>query len=373
MTRYRSIDEGAAVTPGTAPFVTVILPCRNEEKFIAGCLDSIISSDFPKDRLEVLVVDGMSEDGTREILAGYTSQYQFIKMVENTKRTTPCAFNLGIKNARGEIIIIMGMHATYASDYITKCVQYLEKYAVDNVGGVMVTVPRDNTLIGKAIAQALSHKFGVGNSMFRSGTKEPVFVDTVFGGCYKKEVFDRIGLFNEKLVKHQDMELNCRLRASGGHILLAPDIVCQYYARTDIKSFLLHNFGNGFSIFSSLEGEQSKTCFRQTSYPAYFCNLPYYFNIPLYIFPGLCLAAVGNFMLIYFSRPLFFLQDKPGQERPETLTGHAPGLCTASHQSRSRIAIWSSKSFGIKTFLVRPHLRRPECSCQVKIRLLSAS
>ena len=173
------------------PLVTVILPCRNEEKFIAGCLDSIISSDYPKDRLEVFVVDGMSEDGTRKILDGYTARHNFIMMLENKRKTTPCAFNLGIKNAHGDIIIIMGMHATYDSDYITKCVKYLQEYDADNVGGVMVTVPRDDTLMGKAIAQALSHKFGVGNSMFRTGAKKPVYVDTVFGGCYKKEVFEK--------------------------------------------------------------------------------------------------------------------------------------------------------------------------------------
>jgi cellulose synthase/poly-beta-1,6-N-acetylglucosamine synthase-like glycosyltransferase len=239
--------------PETLPFVTVVVPCRNEEKFIAGCLDSIISSDYPKDRLEVFVVDGMSEDATREILAGYTSRYEYIKMLENTKRITPCAFNLGIKNARGDIIVIMGMHASYAGDYISKSVRYLEEYGVDNVGGVWATVPRDNTLIGKAIAQALSHRFGVGNSVFRTGAREPVLVDTVFGGCYRKAIFEKIGLFNEKLVRHQDMELNCRLRAAGGRILLAPDIVCQYYARTDIKSFLKHNFSNGQSIFSALK------------------------------------------------------------------------------------------------------------------------
>jgi glycosyltransferase involved in cell wall biosynthesis len=291
--------------PDILPLVTVILPCRNEEKFIAGCLDSITSSDYPKDRLEVLVVDGMSEDGTREILAGYTSRYQFIKMVENANRTTPYAFNLGIKNALGEIIIIMGMHATYASDYITKCVQYLEQYAVDNVGGVMVTVPRDNTLTGKAIAQALSHKFGVGNSMFRSGTKEPVFVDTVFGGCYKKEVFDRIGLFNEKLVKHQDMELNCRLRASGGHILLAPDIVCQYYARTDIKSFLLHNFGNGFSIFSSLKESKVRPVSVRHLIPLIFVT-SLITSISLSIFSPVFVWLLSAISCLYLSAALYF-------------------------------------------------------------------
>ncbi len=239
--------------PDLYPFVSIILPCRNEEKFIAGCLDSIISSDYPRERLEALVVDGMSEDGTRDILARYTERYKFIRTLENKKKITPCAFNIGIENSRGDIIIIMGVHAVYSEDYISKCVKYLHDYDADNVGGVMITVPRENTLKGRAIAQALSHRFGVGNSIFRTGAGEPLFVDTVFGGCYKKEVFERIGLFNEKLAKHQDMEFNCRLRAAGGRILLAPDIVCQYYARTDIKSFIRHNWGNGLSVFSSLK------------------------------------------------------------------------------------------------------------------------
>ncbi len=239
--------------PELLPSVSVILPCRNEEKFIAGCLDSIISSDYPKGSLEVLVIDGMSEDGSKKILVDYAEKYKFIRVLENSKKITPCAFNIGIKNACGDIIIIMGMHAVYSRDYISKCVRYLHDYGADNVGGVMVTVPRDNTLKGEAVAQALSHKFGVGNSIFRAGAREPLFVDTVFGGCYKKEVFKRIGLFNERLAKHQDMEFNCRLRASGGKILLAPDISCKYYARSDIKSFLKHNWSNGLSVFSSLK------------------------------------------------------------------------------------------------------------------------
>ncbi|MHB8174459.1 MAG: glycosyltransferase family 2 protein [Nitrospirota bacterium] len=227
------------------PFVTIILPCRNEEKFIAGCLDSIISSDYPKDRLEALVVDGMSEDGTRKILAGYMDRYEFIRVIENEKKITPSAFNLGIKNACGDIIMIMGMHAAYAGDYISKSVKYLDEYGADNVGGVMITMPRKNTLTGNAIAQALSHKFGVGNSTFRAGTAKPVFVDTVFGGCYRKEVFERIGLFNERLVRSQDIEFNLRLSKSGGRILLMPDIVCLYYAHSDFMHLLRHNWTNG--------------------------------------------------------------------------------------------------------------------------------
>ncbi len=228
-----------------APLVSIIIPCRNEAGFISGCLDSVIAQDYPKDRLEVLVVDGMSEDGTRDILAGYAERDPFIRMVENRKKITPCAFNLGITHSRGDVIMIMGMHASYAPDYVSMCVKYLYEYGVDNVGGVMATVPRDGGIIGKAVAQALSHRFGVGNSVFRTGAKEPVLVDTVFGGCYRKEVFERVGMFNEVLTKHQDIEFNLRLRRSGGRILLAPDIVCYYYARSDVLSFLRHNFNNG--------------------------------------------------------------------------------------------------------------------------------
>lgn len=282
------------------PLVSIIIPCRNEEKFIGGCLDSIISSDYPKDRLEVFVVDGMSEDGTRGILAGYSEKYPFIKLLENIKRITPCAFNIGIRHAAGEAIMIMGMHATYEKDYISKCVRYLDEYGADNVGGVMVTVPRDGSLAGKAITLALSHRFGVGNSVFRTGAKEPVFVDTVFGGCYKRDVFRRVGMFNEALVKHQDMEFNCRLREAGGRILLAPDIVCYYYARTDIRSFLAHNWGNGLSVVISLLESRAVPVSSRHFVPMVFVSAIIFssvFSVLSTAFAWLLLAVSGSYSL----------------------------------------------------------------------------
>jgi len=227
------------------PLCSVVIPVRNEEKFIVKCLDSIINIDYPKEMLEVLVVDGMSIDGTRNIIRDYIQQYSFIKLLDNTKKITPIAFNIGIQQAKGKIIAIMSAHATYEKDYISKCVKYLGEYKADNVGGIMITIPRDNTFVGRAIVSALSNRFGVGGSVFRTGSKEPRWVDTVFGGCYKREVFDRIGLFNENLVNTQDMEFNMRLKKAGGKILLHPDIVSYYYARSDFKSFCKHNFRNG--------------------------------------------------------------------------------------------------------------------------------
>jgi glycosyltransferase involved in cell wall biosynthesis len=230
------------------PPVSIIIPCRNEEKFIATCLDSIIANDYAKDKLEVLVVDGMSEDGVRDIIRQYTKQYPFIRLLDNPKKITPCALNIGIKNASGEIIMRMDAHNTYDKEYVSKCIKYLKERNADNVGGAIRTVSRDGTFIGKAIALVLSHRFGVGNSVFRTGSKEPKCVDTVFGGCYKKEVFERIGLFNENLARGQDMEFNLRLKKAGLKTLLVPEIVSYYYARSGLKSFCRHNFVNGVGL-----------------------------------------------------------------------------------------------------------------------------
>lgn len=228
------------------PFVSIIIPCRNEETFISECLDSIIANDYRKDKLEILVVDGRSKDKTRKIVEAYAYKYSFIRLIDNPKKITPAALNTGIRSSKGEIIIRMDAHAVYEKKYISKCTKYLFEYQADNVGGTMITKARNDTLIGKAIVFSLSHRFGVGNSVFRTGAKEPVLVDTVFGGCYKREIFNKIGLFNELLKSSQDMEFNLRLKKSGGKILLIPDIVCYYYTLSDFKSFCKNNYRNGF-------------------------------------------------------------------------------------------------------------------------------
>lgn len=230
------------------PSVSIVIPCRNEVKFISKCLDSIIASDFPHDNLEVLVVDGMSEDGTRTILNQYADQYPFLKILDNEKKITPSAFNIGIQHAHGDLVMIMSAHATYEKSAISKCVEFSKKFNADNIGGVWKVRSRGNTLIDRATAQALSHPFGVGDARYRTISEtdtQPRWVDTAAFGCYKKEVFEKIGLFNEQLLHGQDMEFNVRLKKAGGKTLLVPEIVVNYYARSDFGSFLRHNFRNG--------------------------------------------------------------------------------------------------------------------------------
>ena len=233
------------------PNISIIIPCRNEENYIGECLESIVNNNYPKEKLEVLVVDGMSEDRTKDIIINFMETYSYIKYYENSNKIQASAMNIAIPNAKGDIIIRMDAHTTYPNDYIANCIKYLQEYNADNVGGICITSPGDNTAIAETIAIALSQPFGVGNSYFRIGLKEPKYVDTVPFGCYRKEVFDRIGLFNENLVRNQDIEFNLRLKNFGGKILLVPDIVSYYFARNTLSGMARNNFWNGFWVIYS--------------------------------------------------------------------------------------------------------------------------
>lgn len=232
------------------PLVSIIIPCRNERQFIGRCLDSIIESDYSADKLDVVVVDGMSEDGTRDVLRDYNRRFSWIRFLDNERRITPVAFNIGIHASHGDPILIMSSHAAYAPDAIRKLVTYAAQYNASNVGGIWKIVPRDSGPVAKAIAAALSHRFGVGNATYRTSqeSSEPRWVDTAAYGCYRREVFSQIGTFNEELVCTQDMDLNRRLMSAGGKTLLAPDVVIYYFARTRFRNLSQHNFRNGLWV-----------------------------------------------------------------------------------------------------------------------------
>jgi len=210
------------------------------------CLDSIIANDYAKDQLEVLVVDGMSDDGTREIIKEYAGRYSFIKLIDNSKQITPAGLNIGVSSAKGEIIMRMDAHSVYSPNYISGLVASLQKSGADNVGGVWVTHPGKDTTLARAIAIGLSHPFGVGNAYFRVGTTKPRWVDTVPFGAYRRQVFERIGMFDEELVRNQDDEFNHRLIKHGGRILLVPEIVSHYYARDSLWKLWRTSYQYGY-------------------------------------------------------------------------------------------------------------------------------
>jgi len=219
------------MTPQKKPFVSVILPIYMEEKYIGQCIDSILLQDYPKEDLEIIFVDGMSPDRTREIIAGYMEKYPFIHLIDNPEKVVPFALNKGIKYSKGDVIVRLDGHCSYPHNYISTLVYYLYKLDADNVGGVWNTLPARDTTECHAIAIGSSHPFGVGGSEHKIGLKEIKQTDTVPFGCYKREVFDRIGLFDEDLTRNQDDEFNARLINHGGKIYIIPDLVINYTSR----------------------------------------------------------------------------------------------------------------------------------------------
>ncbi len=226
------------------PMVTVIAPCRNEVTFIKNTLNSVLQSDYPADLIEFFVVDGMSNDGTRGIVEEMARRDSRIKLLDNPAKIVPTAMNIGIKAAKGEYIVRIDCHAKFPLDYISKCIEVSHKTGADNVGGYWTTLPGADTPVAKAIASATSCGFGVGNSIFRLNGPE-CEVDTVPFGTYRKELFDRIGLYDERLVRNQDIELNSRIRKNGGKIVISPEIKLSYYNRSTYTGIWQQSFNNG--------------------------------------------------------------------------------------------------------------------------------
>ena len=220
------------------------MPVRNEERYIARSLESILAQDYPRDRIEVIVADGQSTDGTRDILGGFSGRCSYIQIVENPARIVSTGLNAGIKVARGSILVRVDGHCEIAPDYVNQCVAHLLQHDIAGVGGPMKTI--GETYCAEAIAVGMSSRFGVGDSAFRTSGDRPAFVDTVAFPAYRREVVANAGLFDEELIRNQDDEYNYRLREMGGRILLTPLIQSRYYSRSSLgplwRQFLQYGF-----------------------------------------------------------------------------------------------------------------------------------
>jgi glycosyltransferase involved in cell wall biosynthesis len=226
------------------PFVSVLMPVRNEEHFIAGAMSAVLLQDYPRDRMEVLVIDGMSTDGTRKEIQRVQSAFdgRMVTILDNPAGIVPTALNIGLRHARGEIIVRVDGHCEIEPDYVRQCVEILSARAADCVGGLQRAVGK--TLVAQAIAVATSSRFGVGSARFHYAT-EAGWADTVYLGAYRRDVFDRVGLFDEELVRNQDDEFNFRLSQAGGRIWLDPRIRCRYFSRASFSSLWRQYFQYG--------------------------------------------------------------------------------------------------------------------------------
>lgn len=226
------------------PLVTIAMPAFNEERYIEACIRSVQAQDYPRDRIEILVADGRSEDRTRAILAELALEDPRIRVVDNPERLQAAGLNQLIREARGEIVVRMDVHCEYAPSYVRRCVETLERTGADNVGGAQRAKAR--TPFQQALCAALTSKLGVGGAGYRDASQEG-FVDTVFLGAFRKRIFEAIGLYDPKAITNEDAELNQRLLESGGKIYLSRDIEVHYYPRDSFKTLATqyYKYGRG--------------------------------------------------------------------------------------------------------------------------------
>jgi len=224
------------------PLVTVAMPCLDEAHHVEACLASVLAQDYPPDRLEVLVADGGSTDGTRQILARLAAADPRVQVIDNPDRLQASGMNAAIRKARGDVIVRMDVHCDYAPGYLRKCVEALRRTGAENVGGAQRA--RATTPFQRALCAALESPLGVGGARYRSEDQEG-FVDTVFLGAFPRRVFEEVGLYDPGAATNEDAELNQRIVAAGGRVYLSREIVVHYFPRGSFRALARQYFRYG--------------------------------------------------------------------------------------------------------------------------------
>ncbi len=225
-----------------SPFVTIAMPCLDEEAYIEACVRSAQAQDWPRDRLEILVADGMSMDATREILARLAAEDHRLQLVDNPARIQAAGLNECIRRARGEVIVRMDVHADYPPDFVRKCVEVLERTGADNAGGA--ARPRARTFFQRCVGAALASPLAIGGSQYRKADADG-FVESVWPGAFRRGIFERVGMFDPHAITNEDAELNQRIVGSGGGVYLSRDITVHYYPRSSMGSLARQYFKYG--------------------------------------------------------------------------------------------------------------------------------
>jgi succinoglycan biosynthesis protein ExoA len=225
------------------PHVSIIMPIRNEADFIARSLDAVLSQDYPPELMEIILADGMSTDGTREIVQAFQGEHPNLRLIDNPGGIVSTGLNRALRKATGEVVVRVDGHCEIGQSYVRRCVEHLQNDDVDGVGGPLETI--GNTPVARVIATAMSSKFGVGDSAFRTIGNKTMLTDTVAFPAYTRAILRRGGMFDEELVRNQDDEYNYRLRKMGAKILLATDVRSRYYSRNSLRSLWRQYFQYG--------------------------------------------------------------------------------------------------------------------------------
>jgi len=226
----------------TLPLVSIVIPMFNEIENIERCINSVLSQDYPQESIEIVVVDGGSTDGSKDKVAQLSKQRPNIRVKFNPDRLTPKSLNIGIKDARGDVVVILGAHTTLKEDFVRQNIEYMKQKNVKCVGGTQINI--GESYIHQAIGNAMGSPFGFPSALYRYWKKEK-FVDTVVYAAYKKELFDEIGYFDEELYISEDAELNWRVRKAGYKIYYTPKIVSYYTPRKSLAGLIKQLFRYG--------------------------------------------------------------------------------------------------------------------------------
>jgi succinoglycan biosynthesis protein ExoA len=231
-------------TPQSTPMVSVLMPVRNEAAFISRSMEAVFAQDYPPERMEIIVSDGMSSDGTRDLVAGFQQTHPNVRLIDNPGLIAPTALNRATEAAIGDILVRVDGHCEIAPDYVSNCVRHLLEDGVDGVGGSVETIAETES--AQAIAIAMSSKFGVGDSSFRTVTGKTMLADTVPFPAYTRHIVELAGPYDERMVRNQDDEYNYRIRKMGGRLLLAEDVRSRYYSRASLRSLWRQYYGYGY-------------------------------------------------------------------------------------------------------------------------------
>ncbi len=258
----------------TLPSVSIVIPCYNEAATIGLVLGALYGQSYPRDRLEVVIADGLSSDGTRKRIGEFCNLHSDLEVivVDNQRRIIPAALNVAVAAAGGEVIIRLDAHAVPDEQYVERSVRNLLEGKGDNVGGIWLIQPGSSGWIGRSIAAAAGHPFGVGDALYRYAS-EPGLVDTVPFGAFFRTTFERIGKFDESLLANEDYEFNVRLRQAGGRIYLDPAICSKYHARPDLASLARQYWRYGYWKFRMLRRYPGTLRWRQALPPLFVAGL----------------------------------------------------------------------------------------------------
>lgn len=243
-TRVTAVTSGSVCAGGDLPFVSVILPVYNEMGYVGPCLESLLNNTYPANRYEILVIDGRSTDGTREYIEALARQDARVRLIDNPRRFLAPGINIGIREARGELLTRMDGHGVAAPDFIERSVEALREHPdAWCAGGPVNTVAR--SFIGQVIATAIRVPVGIGGPAYRTGNVEG-YVPTVLQGTYRREVFERIGLLDENMIRTEDDDLHIRLHQAGGRIYITPKVRSDHYARESLSKVARQYYQYGY-------------------------------------------------------------------------------------------------------------------------------